>query len=159
MTVRNRSGAGPFIRSKTSPLVVQKHKCFRVLMRQQKPGPQHGRWEPISSNGFVVVAASKLEAYELVWFVGGRFFPRPDSMVVSDRPGEDADFKYLRWLMDYHFVVEPYTKGSDPMEVWFSDFVRGWYPAAEDIPGATKGAKSEALALLEPALRSRWENR
>lgn len=152
---RDRSAAGPFIRSRTAPLRVNPRDCYRILMRQQKPGPNHGRWEPVTTNGFVVVCPSKLEASECVWMIGGRYFPRPDWMLVEN--GEDSDFRYLAWLLRNHFRIEPYVKGSDPMEVWFSDFIRGWYPDAADIPGVIRG--SGAAPAIESALRYRWRDR
>lgn len=152
---RNRTAEGPFIIERASPLRVRRDACWRVLMRDQRPGATHGRWQPISTNGFVVVCPSRLEACECVWIVGGRYFPRPDHLVVDG--SEDAETAYLRWLLDHHFRLEPYTKGSDPMEVWFSDFLRGWYPSAEDIPGV--GVGSRGAMLVAQSLRSRWEDR
>lgn len=157
-SARNRTAEGPFIRSPARPLRVRRQYCHRILMRRQTPGPNHGRWEPISSNGFMVVCASKLEAYECIWFVAPPLFPRPESLLRSG-DGEDADFAYMRWLLDHHFVIENHVKGSDPMEMWFSDFIRGWYPDAEDVPGVTKGARSGSLEMLTAALKARWEGR
>jgi len=153
--MRNRTAEGPFLRSKVKPLSVKKSECFLVLMRNLTAGEQQGKWQPISTNGFRVVCPSRLEACECVWMVGGALYPRPRHLASAT---EDADFAYLRWLLDHHFRIVPHTAGG-AMEVWFSDFIRGWYPAAEDIPGATAPIPDNARAMAEAALRFNWEGR
>lgn len=154
---------GPGVRVKVKPLRVRRSACFRVLMRNMRTDDRqrHGKWEPISTSGFLVVCPSKLEACELVWMVGGAHFPRPVEMTEE---------QYLDWLLHHHFVVEPYTAGSAPLEVMFSEFVRGWYPNAEDVlyPQGTITSERraepnyrprDAHLMMDAALRHRWEGR
>jgi hypothetical protein len=151
-----RSTQGPLVRTPARPLAVKRAGCFLVLMRNLKPGNQQGQWQPLSTSGFRVVCASRLEASECVWMTGGALYPRPAHLAV-DRG--DADFTYLNWLLEHHFRIVPYTAGDYPMEVSFADFVKGWYPNAEDIPGAIKPIPSETRQLVDAALRFKWEGR
>ncbi len=151
------------IKVKTRPLRVRRGGCFQVLMRNAKPGPRHGQWEAIATNGFVVVCPSRYEACELIWMVGGRLFPRPVHL-IQDRDGDEE--RYLDWLLEHHFRIDPLHRSAvgpfddegvcgRRLQVMFSTFLKGWYPGARDVLPAT----SMAASLIQPALRSRWQGR
>lgn len=115
--------------SKVRPLQVRKSDCYRVLTRNLRSYPAHGRWEPISTSGFMVVCPSRLEACELVYQVGQVLYPRPERLIHGD---DHDDIRYLDWLLEHFFRVEPHHAGG-PLEVMYSEFKRGWFPNAEEI--------------------------
>lgn len=123
---RVRAGSGTSRRS----------TCCIVLMRRITTDEQHGQWEPIATSRrhgppYTVVCASKVEACELVWFIGGRWFPRPDPGLTEEQ--------YLVWLLRDHFRIQPYVpSGFDDegvshrsREVLYGTFVRGWVPGEQ----------------------------
>lgn len=167
-----RNSVGPYVKTKTEYLHVKRDECVRVLMRSQKPGPQHGCWQSISTHGFEVICASKLQANELIWFVGGKQFPRPAELIKDD---DNDDFRYLYWLKQHwfridqtHGAVGPFEDVVGPhgetirnalcrkrMQIMFHLFIRGWKPAAEDVLTGS-GVVS---TVIEPMLRFRWQGR
>jgi len=158
-TIRT-SGGGPAIRVITRPLRVSKGECRIVYMRRMSPGPNHGKWEPISTGGFSVVCPSKLEASELVFLVGGKHFPRPLELIHDDDKDED---RYLAWLLQHHFRIENCRGEVGPFDergvchqrsqVMFWAFLRGWKPGARDYAAGAAGE------LVAPALKWAWEGR
>lgn len=160
MATITRSTGGPLIRVRARPLRVKRGECRYVSMRRMTPGPEHGRWEPISTGGFKVVCPSKLEACELIFLVGGKHFPRPASLIRNDDHDDD---RYLDWLLEHYFRIENCRGEVGPFDeegvchrhgqVMFWAFLRGWKPGARDYaPGA-------AGSLIAPALTWAWENR
>jgi hypothetical protein len=155
--------SGPLVKIKVTPLHVKRGGCFRVLMRNLHTSNAHGRWEPISTTGFVVICPSKLEACELVLLIGGRYFGQPADQVYGD---DKDDERYLNWLLAEHFRIDPMHESDvgpfdgegiarKRMQVMFSTFLKGWYPSAQDLNGGT----TLAASIVEPALRARWSNR
>jgi hypothetical protein len=134
---------------------------YRVLMRNMNPGPRLNKWEPITTHGFQVTCQSYLEASELVLFVGGPLHPRPSAAMEDDA--------YERWLLKRWFLIEPWVPGHPfddnginprEMEITFGAFIRGWYPAAEDIPGILgEGRRSGVEMMAERIVRDRWKDR
>lgn len=138
---------------KPGSAVRRKASCFRVLMRNMRPGPRLNHWEAISTNGFTIVCPSKVEACELVWFVGARYFPRPDANMTDE--------DYLDWLLRHYFRLEPHVPtpqaflGVDKktMEVSFALALRGWVPSLDDIP---LGPDSPGVEIVRDQLEQRW---
>lgn len=161
LTIRTAPG-GPLIRIKVRPLDVGRAQMSQVVMRRAH-GADHGRWEPISRDGFVVVCAGEGEPKELIWLIGGRTFPRPEYLIHDD---DRDDFRYLDWLLRNHFRIENLSRSevgpfddegvcAKRMQVRFPTFLRGWYPGAEHVLEAS----SVAADIIEPALRHRWSGR
>jgi hypothetical protein len=132
---------------KAGRLRVRKANCFVVLMRNMNEGELHGHWQPISTEGFVVVCASQLEAAELTWLMGVRFFPRPNPHM--------GDMRYLTWLWRHHLKLEPY-QATGHGEVMYGLFARGWRPDAEDYADF---AASPTTEMARAALRFRLRGR
>lgn len=161
MAILRAAPSGPLIRTPARPLNVKRQNCLRVLTRNMHAGPTHGRWQVVSTSGFAVVCVSYVQATELVYFLGARSFPRP-AWLASLEVGDDIP--YLDWLLAHHFRIDSMTGESvgpfdeqgvcrRPPQVMFSTWLRGWYPAAEDILATV------ASSIVEPALRARWQGR
>jgi hypothetical protein len=141
---------------KAGRLNVNRRNCFVVSMRnQRKPG---GPWELVQVDGFVVVASSKLEAHEMVYFIGGQLTGGPPDPHMEDEA-------YLDWLLRNFFRVHPYEAtnpdiGGNAFEIWFHHWLAGWRPGVEDVNAAASGGMHPAFAAtLEPALRAKWQNK
>lgn len=154
-------GPGPGIIVKVSPLRVRRGECSQVLMRSMRGDSSHGRWEPVSRDGFVVVCPSRLEACELILLVGGRFFTQPPALVRGDDHDDD---RFLDWLLEHHFRIDPLHESdvgpfrgdgvsTKRAQVMFSTFLRGWRPGSEDMQ------ETIMSGLIEPLVRSRWRSR
>lgn len=151
----------PAIHSRVRPLQVRRGGCFRVAMRRMTPGPRHGQWEYVTKDGFLVVCPSYLEASNLVFMIGGWAHPRPRHLMKDDDHDEE---RYLRWLLDHHFRIEP-MNGSEvgsfdsdgvcrrTKQVLYWTFIRGWYPDAKDLTG------TPASNMVGPALMWKWRGR
>lgn len=147
LILKGREVAGSAIRRRST--------CYRVLVRQQHPGSQLDRWQVATTSGFAVVFHSKLEVAEFVWMYGGKHWPRPNPRMTDE--------KYLEWLMKHHFKWEQYVPTSGgflgvdrrALEVSWSLVIRGWYPDAEDIPGALPGT-SPTTELVRRMVEERF---
>jgi hypothetical protein len=139
--------------------ITRTSSCYRVLMRNLVPGPRLNKWEVISTSGYAIVCPSKMEACLLVWFVGGRYYPRPDYL---NGPDEKDDLRYLDWLLKHHFRLERHVPTRDAflgvckktMEVSFALALRGWVPSLEDVP---MGPDFPGVELVRDQLESRWQ--
>lgn len=143
--------------SKVVHAPVRKGECYVVLMRRMKPGEHHGKWEPITTNGYVVVCHGKLEAAELTWFMGVRFFARP--LVAGEDPMDDM--QYLDWLWAHHLKVQRWESRGDGVtpgdagELTYGQFIHGWHPDAADIE---RLVTSPSAQMTQVALHSRWRD-
>lgn len=156
----------------------RKHTMYRVLMRNQKPGPTHGKWEPIARDGFTIVCQSLLEVYELMWMVGPKVF---------NLPSFDDDMQQAEYMLKHCFRVEPYDLGGYSWDgdgicrrAWamsMAQWRRGWVPGPEDLKIAMRTPGVDALRrmraenapgyrppmtagdLVSAALAAKWANR
>lgn len=160
-SIRTAPG-GPAIVTKVRPLNKKYGDYLRVYVRRMSPGPNHGKWEAITRDGFEVVCPSKLEACNLVWMMGGALFVRPQELIHGD---DKDDFRYLDWLLQHYFKIENCRGEVGPFDehgvchkrrqVEFWSFIRGWVPGVEDIL-AISSLKAD---LIAPALQHAWEDK
>jgi hypothetical protein len=114
-----------------------------VYVQNQRPGPTHGQWEPISRFGYVVLAPTPHEARELVRYVGPKLGFLSSTGVIDD--------EWERWVLRHYMriVLASAMSPGRPCgrnEMLYCEFVRGWYPS-EDLlnrgrvssPGITDG--------------------
>lgn len=128
---------------------ITKSTWYRLLVRNMRPGPNHGRWEPVTRHGFLVVACSKIEAYEVCFMLGQRYF---------GDPGFDTDEGYIEWLLRNYIKLEQWTPlesdveegiSARKMEMSVYKFLRGW------VPGTTAVNHSATTELASKIIRER----
>lgn len=160
-SIRTAPG-GPGIVTRQAPLKKSYGEYLRVYVQRMAPGPEQGKWQPISRDGFEVVCPSKLEASNLVFLVGGRFFPRPAELIHDD---DRDDIRYLDWLLAHWFRIENCRGEVGPFDengvchrrrqVEFWSWIRGWTAGVEDI----LRCNTLASETIGPALQWRWDGR
>lgn len=135
---------------KAGTLNVNRHNCWILVGRNQRPGPGHGEWQPLSVMGFTVVFASKLDAMEFRLLYGSSQFP------VQGPINDDAYEAYIEQFIK----LRPYEL-TGRYEVWGHNVRKGWVPRPDEIlSGKSDSQYDEALgkalqrSLVEQALRS-----
>ena len=103
-------------------LNVSRKNCWILVARNMRPGPDHGKWQPATVMGFVVICASKKDVMEFRLTLGGSQFPIQANMT------DDAYEEYL----DRFIKIQPY-QATGRWEVWAHNAMRGWIPDTREL--------------------------
>jgi hypothetical protein len=117
-----------------------------VLVRNQRPGPTHGQWEPVSRFSYVVLAPTLHEAREMVRYVGPRLGFLSETGLIDD--------EWERWVLG-RFLRIVYASELSPSrpcgrhEMLYAEFVRGWVPS-EDMLSRGRASPGITDGVIEP---------
>lgn len=110
---------------KSAPFGPSRKDCYAVVTRNVNPNsPKFGKFERIARFGWTVVCLGKRDAHELVLFVGGSMYPRPDASM--------SDEQYERWLLAKHFSIQSHEVMGKHEMAW-DEFHSGWVPGMDEL--------------------------